>query len=93
MHQQHHTVSTLEGSSGAPLLQLENGEMKVIGMHHGAIFGSRPLNQASTITKIIKTLHKLLLDITLSVSVQTRSNGVKTEGLKIPVGTLLHLNN
>ena len=47
-----HTASTLGGSSGAPLLQFIDNEMKVIGINRGSLPGTF-MNLASTISPIV----------------------------------------
>ena len=53
-----HRVSTQRGSSGSPLLQLDNGELKAIGMHHAAIMTAVPMNLASHTMDIINFLNE-----------------------------------
>ena len=67
LEKRRHSVSTRPGSSGAPLLQLHNGEMKVIGMHQGALIEDQPQNQASRITAIIKILYDILLGLSVKI--------------------------
>ena len=54
-----HKVSTRAGSSGAPLLQLYNNELRVIGMHLGKCTNPTQ-NIASTIENIMSALKQLI---------------------------------